>query len=903
MIDLSRHAARAAEACARRPWRVLALALLLSVISLWAISKLPILTSRQALLPQDTDVVRRFDSFLTKFGAASDLIVVLENAPYAELSAFGDDLADRLMAEPAVGRVERRIDTGFLLEHAYLLLSDSQLHGLAAALAGIGELGRSSLESLLARAQAWVHDPPSLSGMDIGQAAQLTGALTGLFEEWRRWLVADQPPEALDLAPLLTRVGAGEIVHGDFASRDRRMLFLFVHPRDPSADFASRGPFIDGVRAAISASDARARAAGRVPPKVGLTGLPAAEYEEYIDIEQDILLVVATAAGLIGALILLVVRSFRWALAIFVPMGLGAMWSQALALLTVGHLTIVTSGFIAILFGLGADYGIFTSSRIAEERRAGRPLHEAIGRGIGASFNAVLTAGGASMAIFVALGTVEFPGFAELGRVAAGGVLLILLSTWMVQPALYALLPPRLVARPGDAAPAARPMAGGRFPKPVAVVLVTVAFGCALAGGIAGARIPFDYDALALLPKDSEAAHYARRMVAESDYQSEVVIFTANDLDEARRIATAAGGLDSIAKLQSPTMLFPADAESRVEQARAIAATLARSSYRDVLAQADRAGVSAAAFVRLRDLLTALDDLIDSSEEQAFSAGHSSLVEALEQARTSIGAVHAEIDRDPERARARTEGMLRQLLHGASSAADVVSGWRDAAPVRPGELPHSLRDRFFAEDGTIALYAFPAKSVYQPAELDHLIDQVYGVSPNATGFPTTSHAFSRLVVASFTHGTVLAVIVCLISLMLAVRDLRGFLLAALPLVIGGGWMLGIMAMAGLSYNYANIIALPLVIALAVDYGVWYSHRWRELAATHSPLAVTWVAGRVIALAAGTELAGLGAITLAHYRGVSTLGVNITIGLLCCLPATLLVAPAIGQLIYPRRVRC
>lgn len=901
MIDFSRHAARAAEACARRPWRVLALALVLSIISLWAISKLPVLTSRQALLPQDTDVVRRFDSFLTKFGAASDLIVVLENAPYAELSAFGDDLADRLMAEPAVGRVERRIDTGFLLGHAYLLLSDSQLHGLAAALAGIGDLRGSSLESLLARAQAWVHDPPSLSGMDIGQAAQLTGVLTGFFEEWRRWLVADRPPEALDPGPLLTRVGAGEIAHGDFASRDRRMLFLFVHPRDPSADFASRGPFIDGVRAAIAASDARARAAGRVPPKVGLTGLPAAEYEEYIDIEQDILLVVATAAGLIGALILLVVRSFRWALAIFVPMGLGAMWSQALALLTVGHLTIVTSGFIAILFGLGADYGIFTSSRIAEERRAGRPLHEAIGRGIGASFNAVLTAGGASMAIFVALGTVEFPGFAELGRVAAGGVLLILFSTWMVQPALYALLPPRLLERPGDAAVGAPPMAGGRFPKPVAVVLVIVALGCALAGGIAGAGIPFDYDALALLPKDSEAAHYARRMVAESDYQSEVVIFTASDLDEARRIATAAGGLDSIAKLQSPTILFPADAPSRAEQARAIAAMLARKPYREALAEADRAGLSAAAFVRLRDLLTALDDLIDSSEEQAFSAGHASLVEALEQARAAIGAVRTEIDRDPERARQRTEGMLRQLLHGASSALDVIAGWRDAAPLRPDELPHSLRDRFFAEDGTIALYAFPAKSVYQPAELDHLIDQVYRVSPNATGFPTTSHAFSRLVVASFTHGTVLAVIVCLISLMLAVRDLRGFLLAALPLVIGGGWMLGIMAMAGLSYNYANIIALPLVIALAVDYGVWYSHRWRELVATHSPLAVTWVAGRVIALAAGTELAGLGAITLAHYRGVSTLGVNITIGLLCCLPATLLVAPAIGQLIYPRRV--
>jgi predicted RND superfamily exporter protein len=61
-----------------------------------------------------------------------------------------------------------------------------------------------------------------------------------------------------------------------------------------------------------------------------------------------------------------------------------------------------------------------------------------------------------------------------------------------------------------------------------------------------------------------------------------------------------------------------------------------------------------------------------------------------------------------------------------------------------------------------------------------------------------------------------------------------------------------------------------------------------------------VAGKVIALAAGTELAGLGAITLASYRGVSTMGVAITIGLCCCLPATLFVAPTIAQLLGRRK---
>jgi predicted RND superfamily exporter protein len=145
----------------------------------------------------------------------------------------------------------------------------------------------------------------------------------------------------------------------------------------------------------------------------------------------------------------------------------------------------------------------------------------------------------------------------------------------------------------------------------------------------------------------------------------------------------------------------------------------------------------------------------------------------------------------------------------------------------------------------------------------------------------------------------LAAGVCLLWIILVVRRPKGIILATLPLLIGGGWMLGLMYLGGISYNYANIIALPLVMALAVDYGVWFNHRWTELT-DRSPFEVSLISGRVIGLAAGTELAGLGAIMLAHYRGISSLGKDITLGLICCLLATFVVAPAIGQFLDRKR---
>lgn len=902
-MKVTQRATRLAEYIARNPGRILGVALVLSILAGWATAQLPVDTSRQALLPQNMAVAKRFNDFLKNFGAASDLMVVLEGAPRGELESFANDLADKLRKEPEIGQATSRLDTTFFLNHAYLMMPSEALNKLEAT-ANVSIPIIVGMEDVLRRALSWSKEHPALGGTDTDlQTAEASLDLTAFFlEEWRRWLSADTAPAGLDWNRLLAKHGAAGMSDGYFASHDGRMLFLFVHPKTPSEDFENLGPFVDKVKQVSAALAEQAKAAGRTPPSVGLTGLPAIEYEEYINIRQDITLVLFTSAGLIALLILVVVRSVRWAVLIFVPMGLGVLWSLGLALVTVGHLTIITATFIAILFGLGADYGIFTSSRIADERRAGKPLVEAIGAGIGSSFIAVLTAGGASLLIFGALATVDFPGFAELGLVAAKGVLMILIGTWMVQPALYALLPPKLrdTSLPSTPQASGKPSKfSGLIPRPIAVTVVMLAVGFAVFGGVKGFAIPFDYDLLSMLPKDSQAAYYQRRMVAESDYQAEVVIFTAKDMADARRITSEAGKLKTIAQVQSLTRLFPEDAEERRRQGIGIGESFARTNYAKQIAEFERAGLSVESFELLKTVLDNGADIVDEAQEQAFSAGHFKLVASLEQVRGQLSAISAKLVADGEQGRVRSESFLRALLSGADAGLKIIDSWRQAKPLTPQQLPPTLRDRFFAADGRIAVYAFPAKTVYDPDNLDALIKDVYGVSPDATGFPTTHQVFSKVVVESAIHGTLLALVLCLLWIMAATRSVRGFALAALPLLIGGGWMLALMSLGGIRYNYANIVALPMVIALAVDYGVWFNYRWCELKG-HPPLRISLAVGKVIGLAAGTELAGLGAITLASYRGVSSLGQSITIGLVCCLTATLVVAPAIGQLFDSRR---
>ena len=290
-----------------------------------------------------------------------------------------------------------------------------------------------------------MQNPPPLSDIDINikTAEDSVDLLVFLLEEWQRFLESDNPrPSKVDWNRLLAKHGAEGLTKSYFSSQDNKMFFVFVHARNSSEEFSSLNPFIKRVNEVSKGLIEKYKAQGKTPPTVGYTGLPAIVYEEYTAIQRDLTLIIGTAAFFVLLLILFSMRSIKWALVIFIPMGLGVVWSTGLTFLVIGHLTIVTSGFTAILFGLGVDYGIFSSSRIMEERRKGVALIEAISMGMAASYKAILTAGGASVLIFGALSTVEFPGFAELGIVAGLGVLLILVATIFVQPAIYALLPP-----------------------------------------------------------------------------------------------------------------------------------------------------------------------------------------------------------------------------------------------------------------------------------------------------------------------------------------------------------------------------------------------------------------------------------------------------------------------------
>jgi len=897
-----------AAAIATHPRYVLLVVLALALLAAWGTSTIKIYTARNALFPRHIDVYRRLENFLQKFGAVSELVVVVEDGSQEELKTFATELAVRLRRKPEVKTAMERFDPQFVLRHAYLLVAPEQLSQFAAALAGLPDVppgeGAAGWDAFMDWALVLLEKPPARSTPgDLKTAEQQLALPLFFFKQWQRFLTAQESSAAIPWHECIPG-GAAQRLAGNggyFASRNGKIFFLFVKSSSPSEEFDVVAPFVNAVRKTAEDLRDEYRLSGRQAPTIGLTGLPAVTCEEYAALQKDISFILLSAGILVLLLIVFWLRSFKLALLVFIPMGLGLLFSTALTALFIGHLTMLTSGFTAILFGMGVDYGIFMSSRIVEELAAGRKLVDGIAKGVAASGRALITASMATVFVFLALITVPFTGFAELGVVAGMGVFMVMLCTFCIQPALFAVLPPtwKPVRAHHKAHAIGEKSLYTKLVHNIHSIILIFAVLTAGIGVVYSTRIPFNYDVLAMLPKGSEAVYYGRKMVEESDFQAETVFFTASNMEEARRLADEAAKLPSVGRVESLTYLFPPDTGIRVNEAHLIGDLTSSSRSIEQILQLETADLSLENMQQLVALLERAEPLIEDAAEMALSAGHKELLEMLYQLLSSMEKLEEMLAENPAKAREATERYFHALVRDAAHGVSILKTWTLAEPLRPSDLPEQLRERFFADDGTIAVYAFPAKSVYDPASLDQLVTEVSRVSKDVTGSPVTHQWFSREVIKRLRESMVLGAVLASIWILLMLRSLRGFLIVFFPLLVGGGWMMGILYLAGIPFNYANIIALPLMVGLAMDYGVWFGYRRLELKDL-SPWQVLQRAAQAITLAAGTTLAGLGAIVLAHYQGISLLGITIIIGLCCCLVAALFVAPSLTQVLFRRK---
>ncbi len=815
---------RLVAAVDRRHRAILLAAVGLSLASALSLLRLRLDMDVLAQLPSRSAAFRDYRTFLQSFGAFDSLVLLVSGAP-DRVVPFTDALAPRLARIPGVGSVRYRVDLDavrarFVEPFRYQLLSDEDFD----------ELGRRfEPEAIVERVRG------------LRQALAMPMSLGA-----QRWIVAD--PLGVDelVGRSLARDYADPLLRPSseyFLSPSGDAALMVVRPTESAFDTVFAERFLAEVRSAErELLDGPFR-----DVTVGHTGSYVYALADKRVLQSDLALYFLFAPLAVLAIFHLGLRSLRILPFVTFPLLATTTITFALSLLAFGSFNMISVAFAGIFYGLGIDSAIYFYALLREKAAAHAALDRAAVRSavcetlreIGA---ANLVASTTTAVAFFVIGLSAFTGVSQLGRMTAVAMLLNIVSTFVLLPAMVfawgarAIPPPArppaivewLARSAGKLAERRRLVLGG------AMALVVVS-------SLGAWRARLDTDFTHLRPASAEAERVegdVRERFGDVDAEG-VVMVDARDAEEGLRVtervaATLAGyRRDGLVRSYSALSAFlPSHetAERRLARFRSLPRAEAAAELRAALVEA---GFDARAFAGF------LDDLVRE-------------------------------DRPELTLEAQKDGRLSTLLE------------RHMRPTADGVQ--------------VATFVVPAPGVPLSAIEHRLAADLPGARLTTTGREIVEAELGVLL-----RGELLWFLAASLALNFALvlaaerRPVRAAAMLS-PTLVALVVYLGVIGALDVAIDPVNLVVLPLLIGLGVDDSVYLVAHVR-----HGGGLVTGVrrGALPLLLAVGTTVAGFGSLGLSRFPALCRLGWLAALGLSLCVAATLVLVPALERTLCGR----
>ncbi len=227
---------------------------------------------------------------------------------------------------------------------------------------------------------------------------------------------------------------------------------------------------------------------------------------------------------------------------------------------------------------------------------------------------------------------------------------------------------------------------------------------------------------------------------------------------------------------------------------------------------------------------------------------------------------------------------------------DQLKNSLQAQPVSLKTLPADLVATWKTKEGLTRVEALPRGDPNDNDTLRKFAAAVLVAEPNAIGGPVSILKSGETVVKAFIHAGITALVVISFLLWLALRRITDVLLTLVPLLVAGAVTLEICVLIGLPLNFANIVALPLLLGVGVAFKIYYVTAWRSGRTNLLQSSLT----RAIFFSALTTATAFGSLWLSSHPGTASMGKLLALSLVTTLAAVLLFQPALMGL---RRHRC
>lgn len=589
------------------------------------------------------------------------------------------------------------------------------------------------------------------------------------------------------------------------------------------------------------------------------------------------------AVVLVAGVLYIALHTAGLILAVLLSLVLGLLLTAAFATAAVGHLNVISIAFAVLYVGLGVDYAIHFLLRYRELLEEAQPTVKALQEAGGDTGHSLFLCAITTAIGFYAFMPTAYRGVAELGLIAGTGMLISLVVTLTLAPALQRYFP----TRPAAVSTGAESFLGRVLQLPLRwrkVVYVGTLAGL-LAAVAVFPRIEFDYNLLNLQDQRGEAVQTFRELLAEAEHTPWHAVALADGEEEASRLTQRLTSLPEVSKVVTILDFVPTEQEEKLALIEEMALTLgpltlpaAPSAANQYTPAQQRAALDA--------LSVALDRFIaERPEHPALPAARS--------LRTSLGALLAVVDAatgtDDKNKLLHAVG--KDLLALLPDAMQRLHTSIEAVPFNQQQLPKALQTRWHSQTGQYRIAIYPAENVNDNQALRRFVRAVQQEAPQATGAPVISLEAGEAVIQAFILAFSLALAGITIILLVMLRSVVFTLLVLIPLLLAALFTGAATVLLGVQFNFANIIALPLLLGIGIDSGLHMVQRSRSHGMTHEDLMHTSTT-RATFYSALTTLVGFGSLAFSSHQGTASMGVLLTIGLALTLICILVILPVL-----------
>ena len=735
----------------------------------------------------------------------------------------------------------------------------------------------------------------------------------------------DKPSGEEDISALMARFGLfanslrtaleGEETGLEAGNAADAWLFgeeYLIDPEEKTLLLLIRPTFDIGNRSNLTAlSEGARRIAGEIEAaekegklSISFTGDVENEADEERAISYDIFYPTLFAILFIILLFLFSFRKKRAILFAVIALAVGILYDLAFAALTVQKLNMITSSFGALLVGLGIDFGIHLASRYDEAAAEGKKREEILGEVFAQTGLPILIGGITTAAAFYYLLLYRTIAFRQIGLFAGTGIITTLLATFTILPALLSVFPGKgfgaaasgrekvlryeLPFRAGSLA--------GKYPFPIifAGALLT------LAAGLLLPRNTFEYDLRKIGPQKTEA-RAAETLVGDrfglSTWQH---MASAESLAEAALLAEEFRRAPFVRSVEylGDYLPLPGEQDARLAVIRKIASGINKKEQ--------TAGFTWDEETRkefIQEIRRLEWNLIETGDLSAASLGENSLPVRKRNAliREIFGAETGKpgeevfsnlISAISSLPQEEAERRLSQLDDEFSAALGERAG--RLASVRRHltvtDLPEDVRRELVNDSGTKYLILIQgARELSGEENLLRFAEGLSAVHPGATGSLTLGVTLSQEILGEAGRSALIVAAVVLILVGLGIRSIPVTILTAAALSVSVLWMFGIYSFLG-TFNIVNVLSLPLILGIGIDYCVHVACALRE---KNDPASAFRKTSKAVTLSTLTTVIGFGSLALAgQFKGIADLGTTLAVGIIACYITAVILLPAL-----------